>query len=181
MKCSLVSLAVLSVALLQAHVSGQGQFLFNTMDPAADNYVLFLLSGAPASGSDLFVQVLAGPDRDHMTFLTPLLPLNQTGAMVGFPNPTMQVFEVPGMRAGSQAAVGYVAFEGGTLLTASMRSPLNLSVAPVTLTEPPSEPNEVHLGSVRTVPVDFPEPGTMTLGMIGLCSVLLHMRKRVGR
>jgi hypothetical protein len=165
MKTVLFSLIVLPVALLQARTFGQGQFLFNTLDLASNNRLAFTYEGMWASGSDLVLQVFAGPDIAHLIPLEPLLPLNQTGALVGFTNPTMQLFEVPGMPGGTAAIIRYGAFEGISWETASTRSYLGLSLDPVTLTKPPSNPNVVHLG-VRVVPMGLPEPGTLTLGVI---------------
>ena len=59
MKKLLVSVALLLTALSGL---GQGTFVFNTRDIAAGNNVTFWNWNSPASGSDLFVEVLAGPD-----------------------------------------------------------------------------------------------------------------------
>src|SRR5438045_2121387 len=86
---------------------GQGQFIFNTHDPAHGNDVFFVFNGAPAAGSDLFVQVSAGPDATHLTALTPLLPLNRTGAGAGYTQPFSATYTVPGMGNGTSAVVAY--------------------------------------------------------------------------
>jgi hypothetical protein len=180
MKTLLLSLFALPVALLQARLHGQGQFVFEPLNVAADNQVSFSWGGAPASGPDLFVQVFAGPDRSHFVALTPLLPLNQTGALAGLPNPPRQVFKVPGMRGGEEAVVGYVGFKGATLSSAIRWSLFQEALDPVILTEPPTDPNEVHLGRFLIVDTDYiPEPPALSMEFIGLCSLLWLVRKRV--
>ena len=87
------AVVVLFAAIVFASVAalGQGQFLFNTRDLSASNNVMFCFNG-PASGADLFVEVLAGPDASHLVPLSPLLPLNQTGADIGYTNPFGQTY-----------------------------------------------------------------------------------------
>ena len=89
MKAVVVLLAAFAFA--SAAAFGQGQFVFNTRDQSASNNVMFCIDG-PASGPDLFVEVLAGPDAQHISPLSPLLPLNQTGADIGYTNPFGQTY-----------------------------------------------------------------------------------------
>jgi hypothetical protein len=158
---------------------GQGQFVFNAKDSDAANILKFTLAGNFATGPDFFVQVFAGPNLSHLAPLDPLLALNGAGADAGFPNPSNQVYEVPGLPAGSQALVGYVGFKGASLATATIRGFLKLGEVPVTLTEPPTNPNEVKVGVVF-VPIDIPEPGALILSLMGLSPVLLLLGKRKG-
>jgi hypothetical protein len=167
------------VAVSCLATQGQGRFLFSTYAPPENN-VSFTLAGGPATGPDLFVQVFAGPDLNHLAPLEPLLALNQTGAMAGFPNPLSQTYSVPGMPSGSEALVAYVGFRGASLETASVRSPLNPALIPVTLIEPPEAPNEVQLGTMVVI-IDIPEPPTPHLELIGACCLVfaLSLRSRV--
>ena len=57
-------------------------------------------TGAAISGSDWFVEVLAGKDANSLTSLTPTLALNRTGAGAGFANPFSAVVEQDVGRAG---------------------------------------------------------------------------------
>ena len=144
---SVILAVVLSgVSLGETELLGQGQFLFDANDVPAGNYVRFIINGDFARGPDLFVQVFAGRDPASMVPLEPLLALNETGALAGLPNPSKQVYEVPGFSEGTEATVGYVGFKGASLSTATVRGLMNFANAPVTLTEPPAGAKEVSLG-----------------------------------
>jgi hypothetical protein len=160
---------------------GQGEFLFNTHDPTfppVGNDVRFLVSSGNsanfASGPDLFVEVLAGPDQSHLTPLTPILPLNQPGAAAGYTNPFSQVFTTE-MPAGTKAFVAYRMFEGaswntsvaGAEVSTILGFPTPLTPISVVLTAPPSPPNEVLIGT-GTIVVPVPELSSCTLGLIAL-------------
>jgi hypothetical protein len=179
MKKLIMTAAALMVAVA---TYGQGQFIFNTHDASIGNNVTFKYNGAAATGSDLFVQVFAGPDAAH---LTPLaagvnvqgpLPLNRTGAGAGYTNPFSDTYTVAGMAGGQSAVVGYQAFKGSSLATATATSPLTLATSNVALTEPPTPPNEVVLGA-QTVTI-VPEPATLALGLLGLGSLLAIRRRK---
>jgi MYXO-CTERM domain-containing protein len=174
MKKLMITAAALMVACA---AYGQGQFFFNTHDTTAGNVVQFSYNGAlvDATVANAFVQVSAGADATHLTALTPLMPLNNTGAKAGYINPLSQTFTVAGMAGGSSATVGYQAFLGTSLASASAVSGLTLSTTPVTLTEPPTPPNEVALGT-HTV-VITPEPATLALGLLGLGTILAFRRR----
>lgn len=161
---------------------GQGQFIFNTHDLAQNNNVTFTVGGQPASGADLWVQVSAGPDASHLTALTPLLPLNRTGAGAGYTQPFSATYTVAGMANGTSATVAYQGFQGTSLATATATSALTLATSPVTLVEPgPTPANEVALGvhtGATAIAIGVPEPTTLALGAIGLGTVLLFRRRK---
>jgi hypothetical protein len=174
--------AVMAEMIVTAY--GQGQFLFNTHDPSFGNDVRFAFGTDTQligiSGPDLFVQVFAGTSlfplngSGGLEPLFPPIPLNRTGAEAGYSNPFEQVYQVPGLTSGN-VYVGYRFFEGQSLATAVLAGPLvyyqlgtayagpNLTVA---LTEPPSPPNEVLLGS-GVVIFEVPEPSVCWLAVIG--------------
>ena len=153
--------------------------MFNTHDPTTGNVVSFALCGELASGPDFFVAVLAGPDASHLTPLSPTLPLNRTGAGAGFTNPFAQIYTVPGMTAGTSAVIGYEMYQGTSLADATMTLPLGLALSPVVLTEPPSIPNEVALGT-HTIAIvsNCPEPATWMLGLLGLGVMTCRLRQK---
>ena len=149
---------------------GQGVFYFNTRHPDGGNYIqFFLLNGQPATGPDLFVQVFAGPDAQHLTELTPLLALDQTGSFAGFPSPVAQGYSVPNMLVGQTATVAYEAIQQVGSTTVPLMG-LAVADSPVTLSGAVGYPNEVVLGYHTYF---LPEPSTWTillLGMAGLVS-----------
>jgi PEP-CTERM motif len=175
-------LMIMAAALLVACAAyGQGQFFFNTHDTAAGNVVQFTVGGKLADNTtpNLFVQVSAGADATHQTALTPLMPLNQSpGAKAGYINPLSQTFTVPGMAGGSSAVVTYQGFQGTSLASAGSNvSPIGSSTSPVALTEPPTPPNEVALGT-HTLNISLvPEPATLALGLLGLGTILAFRRR----
>jgi MYXO-CTERM domain-containing protein len=181
MKKLIITAAALMVAAAAAY--GQGQFLFNTHDTSATppNNVQFTFNGQPATGSDLFVQVLAGKDAASLAPVTGTLgsnlPLNRpAGKGAGYTNPFSDIYTVPGMAGGSSATVGYVAYQGSSYATAVNKSALTLATSPIALTEPPTPPSEVALGT-QTVSI-VPEPATWALGLLGLGSLLAIRRRK---
>jgi hypothetical protein len=160
------AVVVLYAAIAFASVAalGQGQFFFNTHDLTAGNVLTFVFNGMPASGNDLFVEVSAGPEAQHLTPLTPLLALNRTGAGAGFTSPFSQVYTVSGMTAGQTATVAVNMFQGTSSVTATFSMFAVLGV--VQLTEPPTPPNEVAIGA-KTIAV-VPEPSTWAMLLLGL-------------
>lgn len=178
MKKLILTAAALMVA---AAAYGQGQFLFNTRDIAAGNNVTFTLNGTPASGSDIFVEVLAGSAAGNLSPLTPALPLNRTGSGAGYTSPFSQIYTTT--LAGGNAFVGYRAYQGASYATGTAVSDLittklgtgdALSIA---LTTPPTPPNELALGTGTVAIRTVPEPGTLALGLLGLGSLLLFRRR----
>jgi len=181
MKKLIITAAALMVAAAAAY--GQGQFLFNTHDTGAGNVVNFTIGGAPATGNDLFVAVMAGPDASHLTDVSKTgvnvqgpLPLNRTGGGAGYTNPFSDIYTVAGMAGGSSAVVAYQAFKGTALIGSTQVSPLTFAGSNVSLTEPPTPPNEVALGT-HTIAI-VPEPGTLALGLLGLGSLLAIRRRK---
>jgi hypothetical protein len=179
MKKLILTVAALMVA---AAAYGQGQFLFNTRDIAAGNNVTFTLNGQPATGNDLFVEVLAGADANSLAPVAPALPLNRTGAGAGYTSPFSQIYTTT--LAGGNAAIGYRAYQGtsydsaankSAVITTQLGSSTPLTVA---LTTPPTPPNEVALGTGAVAIGVIPEPGTMALGLLGLGSLLLFRRRK---
>ncbi len=137
-----------AIALASVAALGQGEFYFNTRDPSAGNDIRWFFPDycEPASGPDLNLQVLAGPDAAHLMSLTPLLPLNGSGDAAGYPNPFAQAFAVPGMAAGTTATVGYQYFQGTSLATATSTTPLMFALSTVTLTDSRHPPTRLPLG-----------------------------------
>jgi hypothetical protein len=85
-KAGAVLLAAIGFASVAA--SGQGQFFFDTHVLALGNDVHFVMpDGSPASGPDLFVEVLAGRNTDTLMPLLPLLALDRKGASAGYTDP----------------------------------------------------------------------------------------------
>jgi hypothetical protein len=170
-------LMITAAALLMACAAyGQGQFFFNTHDTTAGNVLTFLdATGNKVTGADFFVEVLAGKDANSLTALTPTLALNRTGAGAGFANPFSATYTVAGMAGGSSATVAYRAYEGTSYASASIKSSQALATSPVVLTEPPTPPNEVALGTANVTLV--PEPTTLALGFIGLGTLLAFRRR----
>ena len=162
---------------------GQGQFLFNTRNTAAGNNITFTLGGAGVTGSDAFVEVLAGPTADNLTALTPLLPLNRTGTAAGYTQPFGATYNAP---AGS-TLVAYRAYTGPSYANATARSDLitvtkmldanNNPVALALPTDPTTPPPELFLGAGPVALVPVPEPTTLALGLLGL-GTLLALRRR---
>jgi len=173
MKKLMISAAALMIAVA-AH--GQGSFLFNTRDIAAGNNVTFQFNGAPATGSDLFVEVLAGKDAASMIPLAGTLPLNRAGAGAGYTQPFSQIYSLPGVASGD-VLVGYRAFQGATYAGSSAKSELQMALSPVTLTVAPTPPNEVSLGVKSVAFAAVPEPATLALGFLGLGSLLMLRRR----
>ena len=164
-----------AIAFASVAARGQGQFLFDTHDPTAGNDVrLFYPDCQPASGPDLFVEVLAGPDAATLMPLTPLLSFNRTGADAGYPSPFAQIYTVPGMAGGMSALVGYRFFQGTSWNSAVAKSSLALAPTPVALSEPPTPPNEVALGMQI---FGCPEPPTWVLALLGLGPVTFCFRR----
>jgi hypothetical protein len=169
-------LMITAAALLTACAAyGQGQFFFNTHDTTAGNVLTFVDPSGPISSSTAFVEVLAGKDANSLTALTPTLALNRTGAGAGFANPFSATYTVAGMAGGSSATVAYRAYEGTSYDSASIKSSQALATSPVVLTEPPTPPNEVALGTANVTLV--PEPTTLALGFIGLGTLLAFRRR----
>jgi len=161
---------------------GQGQFLFNTHDVAGGNNVTFTLNGAPATGNDIFVEVLAGADKASLTPVTPTLAVNRTGAGAGYTSPFSAIYTTA--LASGNAVVGYRAFQGTSYDTAANKSDLITTVLgtqtplSVALTTPPTPPNQLLLGAGAVTINSVPEPGTLALGLLGLGSVLLFRRRK---
>jgi len=175
MKKLIITAAALMIA---AAAYGQGQFLFNTRDISAGNNVTFTFNGAPATGADLFVDVLAGKDQAGLVKVGDALPLNRTGAGAGYTNPFSGIYTVPGTSGGQAVLVGYRAYQGTSYATATATSPLAVASSLTTLTEPPTPPNEVALGTVANVITTVPEPSTLALGLLGLGSLLAIRRRK---
>jgi hypothetical protein len=177
----LILVLTTTLAALVAH--GQGQFLFNTHDTSIGNDVRFFWSdGTPISAPDAFVEVLVGPDAQHLAQLAPLLPLNRSAAGAGYTNPFGLIYSTT-MSSGL-AFVGYRMFQGTSWDTAFVKSTLittQLGGTPapliVNLTTPPSLPNELSLGS-GAIYVPLPEPGAWILLTLGLGIGLLIRRLR---
>ena len=172
MKITLTFAMLLTAATV---VVGQGQFLFNTHDPDAGNDVRFIDNGTPVSGSEYFMMVLVGPDAADLEPVTGTLggplPMNRTGAGAGYPNPFSDIYTVPGMGAGQKVTVGYTVYlddHSGILDTCFG---LIVATSPMTLTEPPTPPNEVALG-VKVIEY-VPEPSTTALGLLGCAFALV--------
>jgi hypothetical protein len=163
---------------------GQGSFLFNTRDIAAGNNVTFTFNGAAATGSDLWVEILAGKDASSLSQVGTLMPLNRAGTGAGYTQPFSQIINItdPTMVTGATAGaggtvvVGYQAFQGTTLATASAKSALQMVTGPVSLAVAPATPGEVALG-VATVAI-VPEPAALALGLIGLGGLLAIRRRK---
>jgi len=177
-------LMITAAALMMAVAAyGQGTFLFNTHDVSAGNNVNFTLNGSAATGSDVFVEVLAGPDLTHLTALTPTLPLSRTGAGAGYTSPFSQVYTVPGIASGS-VAVAYRAYEGtsfaaGTSVSALQSTVLGGTAAlSVVLAAAPAPPNEINLGAGTVAITSVPEPATLALGALGVGALLLIRRRK---
>jgi hypothetical protein len=171
MKKLMITAAALMIACA---AYGQGQFFLNTHDTTAGNVINFTFNGAPASGSDLFVEVSAGPDASHLTALTPLLALSRTGAGAGLANPFSGTYTIPTMASGT-ATVALTAFQGTSSATATATSG-PIVVGTVALTTPPTPPNEVTTG-LKTIAI-VPEPTTLALGLLGLGSLLAIRRRK---
>jgi MYXO-CTERM domain-containing protein len=171
MKKLMITAAALMIACA---AYGQGQFFLNTHDTTAGNVLTFTFNGAPASGSDLFAEVSAGPDAQHLTALTPLFALNRTGAGAGFASPFSNTYTVAGMAGGATATVAINAFKGASSSTASASSGVQV-LGTVVLTEPPTPPSEVAIGT-KTIAI-VPEPGTLALGLVGLGTLLAFRRR----
>jgi len=173
MKKLMITAAALMVACA---AYGQGQFFFNTHDTTAGNVLTFVgIDGKGVTGADFFVEVLAGKDAASLTALTPTLALNRTGAGAGFANPFSATYTVAGMAGGTSAVVGYRAYQGTSFANAAVKSGLQMATSPVVLTEPPTPPNEVALGT-HTVTL-VPEPATLALGLLGLGTILAFRRR----
>ena len=181
MKKLMITAAALLVAV---SAFGQGQFLFNTRNTSTGNVLTFVDSGGnKIAGADYFVEVLAGADANSLKPVTgnsgvPLVinRLTSTGVATGFTNPFSDIFTVPGIGAGKTAVVGYRAYQGTSWDTATVKSGIQTATSAVTLTEPPTPPNEVALGT-QTVNL-VPEPATWALGLIGLGSLLAIRRRK---
>jgi PEP-CTERM motif len=173
-------LMIMAAALLVACAAyGQGQFFFNTHDTTAGNVLTFVAADGTTkiTGADFFVEVLAGKDVASLTALTPTLALNRTGAGAGFANPFSGTYTLAGMAGGSSAFVGYRAYEGTSFDSASRKSGVGMATSPVVLTEPPTPPNEVALGTHSVVLTQVPEPATLALGLLGLGTILAFRRR----
>jgi hypothetical protein len=159
---------IAAIAFASVAAQGQGQFLFNTRDLAAGNNVQFEpLCYEGQIAPDYFIVVLAGPDATLLAALSPELPLSLTGAGASYPNPTAQIYTVPGMSPGMVATVAY------EVHAVNMVSGYHLAQNQVVLTAPPFPPNEVALGNV-TIPIYYcPEPSTWILGLLGLGAVFM--------
>jgi hypothetical protein len=153
----------------------QGQFLFNTRDVAAGIDLRFLSSPdcvpIGAEHGAWHVEVLAGPNLQP---LTPLLPLNRTGAEAGYPDPFGQIYTVPGMVQGQQAGIAFRFFEGTSYEAATI---IGGVWGPFThvLSEPPTPPSPVQFGHIDTC---IPEPTTWASGLLGLVALLLNSRTK---
>jgi hypothetical protein len=167
----------ISALVTVAGARGQGMVLFDTHDLANGSDVrVFDQNGNPLSGPDLFLEVLAGPDVQHLAALTPLLPVNRTGIAAGYPDPFSHVYTTT-LPAGN-AVIGYRYFEGTSWDTATVKSALITTQAGsnpipliVQLTTPPTPPNEVVLG------ISVPEPTTWALMTVGLTAMLFVGRR----
>jgi len=184
MKKLMITAAALMVAVA---AYGQGSFFFNTHDVAAGNNVNFTLNGAPATSAanDHMVEVLAGPDLQHLTALTPTLTLNGTGARAGYTSPLSATYTVPSVAGGATAVVAYRAFQGTSFDTATTKSDLITTVMggttplSVALVSAPTPPIEINLGT-GTVAITgvVPEPTTLALGALGMGALLLIRRRK---
>jgi len=158
---------------------GQGSLLFNTRDVSAGNNITFTFNGAPATGSDLWVEVLAGKDANSLVALPGLLPLNRTGAGAGYTQPFSQIFGITDaatVGANNSVVIGYRAFQGTSYATAANKSALQMALSPVGLAVAPATPTEVSLGTATVAIV--PEPAALALGLIGLGGLLAIRRRK---
>jgi len=174
MKKLIITAAALLVAVA---THAQGSFTFATHNVGVNDVKFLLPNGQPATGSDLFVEVLAGADAQHLTPLAPLLPLSRatTSSLVGYTTPLSQVYSVP---TGSTAVVGYRAFQGTSYDAATVKTPLQLSTGPVNLAVAPNLPSEAPLGVNVVTLTAVPEPATLALGLLGLGSLLMFRRRQ---
>ncbi len=81
-----------AIAFASVAALGQGQFLFNTRDLSIGNNISFVGPNCiPASGSDLFVEVLAGPSNCIPEFPSLILCLvGLTGLLCAFARPALR-------------------------------------------------------------------------------------------
>jgi len=133
---------------------GQGQFLFNTRDTGANNVLTFVdASGAKIAGANYFVDVLAGADANSLVDVSAngdnRLVINrlQAGNPSGLTSPFSAIYTLPGKAGGSSVTVGYRAYQGTDYASATVKSGLIVVPGTVQLTEPPTPPNEVAVGT----------------------------------
>ena len=171
---TLLTIATAMLVAVAAHA--QGSFVINFKGEGNDIKFYGGEACGPPNGTEGWsVEVLAGPDLNS---LVPLgaLPLNRTSpaAALGYPNPTVQIFEVA---SGSTVLVGYQGFLGTSYASATFKGPLytqqNGGTGPdqtVALVQSPNLPNTVTVG-VGTVilnPACIPEAPTWALAVLGL-------------
>jgi len=185
MKKLMTTAAALMIAVA---AYGQGQFIFNTHDTSAGNVLTFVdQNGAKIAGPNYFVDVLVGTTAANVAALVgdaggPFV-INRTlssGAASGFTNPFSQIYTVPGQKANSQVFVGYRAYQGSSYDAATIKSATTVLPSAYTLTEPPTPPGEVPVGTVTVTLTgggNVPEPATWALGLLGF-GALLAIRRR---
>jgi hypothetical protein len=168
MKSVVVLIAVIAFASDAAQ--GQGQFLFNAHDLSVGNDVKFQTSNGQVATTAL-VQILAGPDFTSASLipLIPTLSLSLPASGPTYPNPSAQVYTVPGMPAGAMANVILRLIAGNQV--SEYWAP-----NPVLLTEAPQRPNEVLFGD-HTQYVYTPEPSTWALGLFGLATMFCALSR----
>ena len=173
MKAVVVLCAAFAFASVAAR--GQGQFLFNTHNPSGGNDVSFEAFCFGQIAPDAVVQVLAGPDFTSASLipLTPTLTLSLPASGPTYPNPSAQLYTVPGMPAGAMANVVLRLIAGNQVCGTR-------ALNPVLLTEPPQTANEVSLGN-RTLYVYYcPEPSSWTLVLVGIGLIIIRPRWQTG-
>jgi hypothetical protein len=168
-----VAAVVVAIGLASNVAQGQGQFLFNAHDLSVGNDVKFETSNGQIATTAL-VQILAGPDftSGSLIPLFPILSLSLPASGPTYPDPSAQVYTVPGMPAGARASVILRLIASGQVSEC-------WAPDPVLLTESPRSPNEVFFGD-HTLYVYTPEPSTWALCLLGFGAIACCFRRKAG-
>jgi hypothetical protein len=157
-------------------------------DSGNDNPGNFSYSGTPL-GAGYDVELLAGPAGTALASLAPvagsLVTSWNTGSAAGYWNSTT-LASIPGVTTTANVAIAAWNNEGGTITTlagaeATPNDPWGISAVATTSAlgfgsqQPPFLPAGITSFSLGT---SVPEPGTITLGVIGASAFLMRLRRK---
>ena len=163
-----VGVGLAAIVFASVAAQGQGQFSFNAHSLTIGNDVQFALASycSLPNYPQYFLQVSAGQAEGQFKPLIPVLPLHLTGAGPVYPEPSSQVYTVPGLPAGTAVIVLYNVIAGESLDHISVSEGDHFAIEPVILAEAPATAPEVLLGNRMVTVFYCPEPAPLSLAAI---------------
>ena len=172
--------AILALAALVATAAsyGQGTVQFNNRLPASgiDAKVLDGVTGLGVSDPSFKAQIYAGLEGISISSLTPVFPPTnfRTGFAAGYVNPID--LTIPGIAPGARATIVLRVYNGPTFESSTVFGTSALITITLGGVGTPPGPGAELIGLTSFV-INFPEPSTVTLGLLRAAILLWRWRR----